>query len=78
MMISSMLSWLRRRISTSFRVKNEKGVDNIFMRLDRDGNFGIENEKGVDNLWKGGYNKSEQNIKNEKDVNNPEVNYESS
>ena len=62
----------------SFRIKNEKGVDNIFVRLDCDGKLGIKNEKGVDNLWKGGYNKSEQNIKNEKDVNNLEVNYESS
>lgn len=70
MMIASMLSWLRRRISTSFRIKNEKGVDNVFVRLDCGGNLSIKNEKGVDNSWKGGYNKSERNIKNEKGVNN--------
>ena len=70
MMIVNMLNWLRRRILISFKIKNEKDVDNILHDWGYGKISGIKNEKGVDNLWKGGYNKSEQNIKNEKGVNN--------
>ena len=50
MMIASMHSWLRRRISTSFRIKNKKGVDNLWKGGYNKSEQNIKNEKDVNNL----------------------------
>ena len=50
MMIASMHSWLCRRILISFKIKNEKGVDNLWKGGYNKSEQNIKNEKGVNNL----------------------------
>lgn len=63
MMIVSMYSWLRRRISIDSRIKNAKTVINLSKHQTKSKKYEIKNEKTVDKFERSGYNRSKEKLK---------------